>query len=53
MTTQIKGKILWANLHLLFWPSLVPFVTGWMGENHFAGPPTARVLAQLHSGFDM
>jgi uncharacterized membrane protein len=41
MTTRINGKILWANLHLLFWLSLVPFVTGWMGENHFAGPPTA------------
>src|SRR5581483_11569881 len=33
--------ILWANLHLLFWLSLVPFVTGWMGENHFASLPTA------------
>jgi TMEM175 potassium channel family protein len=38
---QINGKILWANLHLLFWLSLVPFVTGWMGENHFAPLPTA------------
>jgi len=35
-TTQVSGAILWANLHLLFWLSLVPFVTGWMGENHFA-----------------
>ena len=35
------GGILWANLHLLFWLSLVPFVTGWMGENHFACLPTA------------
>ncbi|ALW86382.1 hypothetical protein AUC43_15585 [Hymenobacter sedentarius] len=35
-TTRISGGILWANLHLLFWLSLVPFVTGWMGENHFA-----------------
>lgn len=34
--TKITGNILWANLHLLFWLSLVPFVTGWMGENHFA-----------------
>jgi uncharacterized membrane protein len=38
---RINGKILWANLHLLFWLSLVPFVTGWMGENHFASLPTA------------
>jgi uncharacterized membrane protein len=35
------GGILWANLHLLFWLSLIPFVTGWMGENHFAAMPTA------------
>jgi uncharacterized membrane protein len=40
-TGHINGKILWANLHLLFWLSLVPFVTGWMGENHFAPLPTA------------
>ena len=38
---RISGAILWANLHLLFWLSLVPFVTGWMGENHFAPLPTA------------
>lgn len=38
---KISGGILWANLHLLFWLSLVPFVTGWMGENHFAALPTA------------
>jgi uncharacterized membrane protein len=37
----INGRIMWANLHLLFWLSLVPFVTGWMGENHFAATPTA------------
>ena len=37
----VTGGILWANLHLLFWLSLVPFVTGWMGENHFAPVPTA------------
>ena len=37
----INGKVLWANLHLLFWLSLIPFVTGWMGENHFAPVPTA------------
>lgn len=40
-TKQINGTILWANLHLLFWLSLIPFVTGWMGENHFAPLPTA------------
>lgn len=38
---KVTGKILWANLHLLFWLSLVPFVTGWMGENHFATEPMA------------
>lgn len=40
-TKHVNGKILWANLHLLFWLSLVPFTTGWMGENHFATLPTA------------
>src|SRR3954452_13485139 len=40
-TERINGKILWANLHLLFWLSLIPFVTGWMGENHFAALPNA------------
>ena len=44
---RINGKILWANLHLLFWLSLVPFVTGWMGENHFAPLPTAVYGAVL------
>jgi uncharacterized membrane protein len=39
--TQVSGPILWANLHLLFWLSIVPFVTGWMGENHFASLPVA------------
>ncbi len=34
--SKIDGKIMWANLHLLFWLSLIPFATGWMGENHFA-----------------
>jgi uncharacterized membrane protein len=38
---RINGGSMWANLHLLFWLSLVPFVTGWMGENHFAALPTA------------
>jgi len=41
VTTRVTGGILWANLHLLFWLSLVPFATGWMGENHFAAAPTA------------
>ncbi len=41
VTEHINGKILWANMHLLFWLSLIPFVTGWMGENHFAALPTA------------
>ena len=40
-TDRVNGKILWANMHLLFWLSLVPFTTGWMGENHFAPLPTA------------
>src|SRR6187455_3090406 len=39
--TRVNGATLWANLHLLFWLSLFPFVTGWMGENHFAPVPTA------------
>ena len=38
---HVNGRILWANLHLLFWLSLTPFVTGWMGENHFAAWPVA------------
>jgi len=38
---RVNGKVLWPNLYLLFWLSLVPFVTGWMGENHFAPLPTA------------
>jgi len=38
---QVNGPILWANLHLLFWLSLIPFVTGWMGENGFAQLPVA------------
>lgn len=38
---RVSGPVLWANLHLLFWLSLVPFVTGWMGENHFATAPVA------------
>ncbi|MCI0486822.1 MAG: TMEM175 family protein [Blastocatellia bacterium] len=38
---HVNGRILWANMHLLFWLSLVPFVTGWMGENRFAARPVA------------
>jgi uncharacterized membrane protein len=38
---HVNGRVLWANLHLLFWLSLIPFVTGWMGENHFAAWPVA------------
>ena len=38
---SVSGGILWANLHLLFWLSLIPFATAWMGENHFAAVPTA------------
>lgn len=40
-TREVSGGILWANLHLLFWLSLTPFASGWMGENHFASAPTA------------
>jgi TMEM175 potassium channel family protein len=40
-THQVNGPIMWANLHLLFWQSLIPFATGWMGENHFDALPTA------------
>ena len=38
---QVNGRVLWANLHLLFWLSLIPFVTAWMGENHFGPAPVA------------
>ena len=41
VTERVNGAALWANLHLLFWLSLVPFVTGWMGENHVAALPAA------------
>ena len=40
-TQKVTGAMLWANLHLLFWLSLIPFTTGWMGENHFAKVPAA------------
>jgi len=44
---QVSAGVLWANLHLLFWLSLMPFTTGWMGENHFAPLPTAVYGAVL------
>jgi uncharacterized membrane protein len=44
---QVDGRVLWANLHLLFWLSLIPFVTGWMGENQFAAWPVALYGAVL------
>jgi uncharacterized membrane protein len=44
---RVSGGILWANLHLLFWLSLMPFATAWMGENHFAAWPTALYGAVL------
>ncbi len=46
-TTRVNGKVLWANLHLLFWLSLVPFTTGWIGEHHEASIPTAVYGAVL------
>jgi uncharacterized membrane protein len=50
--SKVTGGILWANLHLLFWLSLVPFTTGWMGENHFAAAPSALYgFVLLMAGF--
>ena len=46
-TKHVTGRILWANMHLLFWLSLFPFATGWMGENHWASTPTAAYGAVL------
>src|SRR6266852_4103693 len=46
-TQHVDGRVLWANLHLLFWLSLIPFVTGWMGENEFAAWPVALYGAVL------
>ncbi len=46
-TRDISSKVLWANLHLLFWLSLLPFSTGWMGENHFARWPVALLGINL------
>jgi uncharacterized membrane protein len=49
---RVSGSVLWANLHLLFWLSLLPFVTGWMGENHFAPLPAALYgVVLLMAGF--
>jgi uncharacterized membrane protein len=49
---RVDGRSLWANLHLLFWLSLLPFTTGWMGENHFAALPTAVYgVVLLMAGF--
>ncbi|MEO8278380.1 MAG: TMEM175 family protein [Ideonella sp.] len=45
--SRVTGPVLWANLHLLFWLSLFPFATGWMGENHFAAVPSALYGAVL------
>jgi uncharacterized membrane protein len=47
VTERVTGSVLWANLHLLFWLSLIPFVTGWMGENHFEALPVALYGAVL------
>ncbi len=44
---RVGGAVLWANLHLLFWLSLIPFVTGWMGENHFESMPIALYAGVL------
>jgi uncharacterized membrane protein len=41
VTRRVNGLVLWANMHLLFWLSLIPFTTGWMGQHHFAETPTA------------
>jgi uncharacterized membrane protein len=47
LVRTVDGAVLWANMHLLFWLSLVPFATTWMGENHFAAAPTALYGASL------
>jgi len=50
-TRHVNGRILWANLHLLFWLSLIPFVTSWIGESHFAPwPVSAYGIVMLTSG---
>ena len=50
VVNHINGKVLWANNHLLFWLSLIPFTTGWMGENHFAKWPVAVYSFTLMMG---
>jgi len=51
-TDEVDGLVLWANLHLLFWLSMIPFFTGWMGQNHFAQVPTAAYgIVLLAAGF--
>lgn len=47
VTAKVTGAVLWANLHLLFWLSLIPFVTSWMGDTHFAATPAAMYGAVL------
>ena len=47
LVQRVNGSILWANIHLLFWLSLIPFATGWMGENEFAPLPTAMYGVSL------
>ena len=47
LVRRVSGGMLWANINLLFWVSLVPFATGWMGQNHFAAIPTALYGAAL------
>jgi uncharacterized membrane protein len=47
LVKQVRGPVLWANTHLLFWLSLIPFVTAWSGENHFASTPIALYGAVL------
>ncbi len=56
LVKRVDGLVMWANLHLLFWLSLIPFVTGWMGENHFAQNPVityAVVLLMAGISFDL
>src|SRR5262245_7242440 len=51
MCRQVGGGVLWANMHLLFWLSLIPFVTAWMGENHFEPQPvTLYGVVMMMSG---
>ena len=54
VTERVNGAVLWANIHLLFWLSLIPFTAAWMGENHFAAVPTAvygMVLLGASAGY--